>query len=124
VDNLIVADIGGSQYQELKSCGRLLPETPFLAPLLTQQEFDLSKLDVFSLGVLICFIVTGHFPFHQGPTPQGEERWAYMDRLQEWLDQGEFPDLSDVQFRDVIVGCCLERRFVDAGEVLKALAEM
>jgi hypothetical protein len=47
-----------------------------------------------------------------------------MDRVQGRLDQGDFPDLSDVQSRDVIVGCCLERRFVDAGEVLEALAEM
>jgi hypothetical protein len=44
--------------------------------------------------------------------------------VKEQLDQGEFPGLSDVQFRDVIIGCCLERRFVDAGEVLKALAKM
>jgi serine/threonine protein kinase len=121
---LIVADFGGSQCRELNLSGGLLPDTPFLAPLLTQQEFDLPKLDVFSLGVLIYIIVTGHFPFHQGPSPQGEERWAYNDRVQERLDQGEFPDLSDVQFRDIIEGCCLERRFENAGEVLKALAEM
>jgi serine/threonine protein kinase len=119
-----VTGFGGSQCQELNSCGGLLPDTPFLAPLLTQQEFDLPKLEVFSLGVLMYIIVTGHFPFYQVPAPQVEERRACMVRVQERLDQGDFPDLSDLQFRDIIVGCCLERRFVDAGEELKAPAKI
>jgi serine/threonine protein kinase len=118
---LVVADFGGSHCQELNLCGGLLPDTPFFAPLLTQQEFDLPKLDVFSLGVLMYIIVTGHFPFHQGPAPQGGERLVYNDLVQLRMDQGEFPDLSDLQFRDIIEGCCLERRFEDAGEVLNAL---
>jgi serine/threonine protein kinase len=74
-----VTGFGGSQCQELKLCGGLLPDTPFLAPLLTQQESDVPKLDVFSLSVLIYIIVTGHFPFNHVPAPQGEERWACMN---------------------------------------------
>jgi serine/threonine protein kinase len=120
---LILADFGGSQCRELNLNGGLVPDTPFRAPQST--EFDSPKMDVFSLGVMMYIIATGHYPFHQGPAPQGEERYAYEHRVQEQLDQGEFPDLSDVQFGEIIAGCCLEGQFATAGEVLKALeAEM
>jgi serine/threonine protein kinase len=55
---LIVAESSDSQCQELNLYGRLLPDTSFLAPLLTQQEFDLPEMDVFSLGVLIYIILS------------------------------------------------------------------
>jgi hypothetical protein len=55
--------------------------------------------------------------------PQNKERFKYEDYVHGRFKQGEFPNLSGVPFKDVIAGCCCERRFETAGEVLAALED-
>lgn len=115
--DLILADF--SRCVELDLDGDLAPDDPFLDPQLT--EFKSPKADVFSLGILIYIIMTSHYPFHEGLGPPASERFLYGDRVRELFDHGEFPDLSSVPFGDVIAGCCCERRFETAKEVVEAL---
>ncbi|KAF2726452.1 kinase-like protein [Polyplosphaeria fusca] len=117
--NIILADFGGSRCPELHLDGNLIPDDPFRDPQLT--EFGTPKVDVFSLGVVIYVIMTGHYPFHQGPAPQNEERFTYGDSVRLRFSRGEFPDLCGVPFGDIIAGCCCERRFETAKEVVVAL---
>lgn len=117
--HLVLGDFGGSSCRVLDLDGGLAPDDPFRDPLLT--TFDSPKVDVFSLGIIIYVIMTGHYPFHQGPAPQGDERYSYEDRVQQRFAQGDFPNLSGVHFGEVIAGCCCERRFETAKEVVAAL---
>ncbi|KAF2006190.1 kinase-like protein [Amniculicola lignicola CBS 123094] len=121
--DLILADFGGSRCVELGLDGELIPDDPFFNPHLT--TFESPKVDVFSLGIVIYIIMTGHYPFHPRPAPQNEERFIYGDHVRALFDQGKFPDLSEVPFGGVIAGCCSEHRFETAKEVVAALeAEM
>jgi serine/threonine protein kinase len=121
--SLLLADFGGSSCCELDLNGHLLPDPPFFDPHLT--DFNTPKVDVFSLGVLLYIINTGQYPFHQGPVPQDRKRFEYENYVEALMKQNEFPSLSGVQFKDVIAGCCCERRFESAEEVVVALeAEM
>ncbi|KAF1973458.1 kinase-like protein [Bimuria novae-zelandiae CBS 107.79] len=117
--NAILADFGGSRCPALGLSGNLIPDDPYLDPQLT--EFNLPKVDVFSLGVIIYIIMTGHYPFHERPAPDNEEMYKYGERVQKLYQNGEFPDLSSVPYGDVIAGCCCERRFETAKEVVVAL---
>ncbi|KAF1992914.1 kinase-like protein [Amniculicola lignicola CBS 123094] len=118
--DLILADFGGSRCRELGLDGNLIPDEPFCDPHLT--TFDSPRVDTFSVGVIIYIIMTGHYPFHQRPAPQNLERFtSYGDHVRMMFDHGKFPNLSGVPFGDVIAGCCCERRFEDANEVLAAL---
>ncbi|KAF1961311.1 hypothetical protein CC80DRAFT_488618 [Byssothecium circinans] len=48
-----------------------------------------------------------------------------MDRVRKLYKQGQFLDLVDVPFAGIIQGCCCERRFDTAKEVVAAIkAEM
>ncbi|KAF2008625.1 kinase-like protein [Aaosphaeria arxii CBS 175.79] len=121
--DLLLADFGGSKCVELSLNGHLLPDIPFGHPDVT--DFESPSLDVFSLGVLFYVIVTGHYPFHEGPAPKNEEHLVYYDYAEQKYEQGEFPDLSGVMFGDIIAACCCERRFTTADHVIDALcAEM
>jgi serine/threonine protein kinase len=125
VPELLLADFGGSRCEALDVFGELLPDDPFSDPWLTDDQLKSPRLDLYSLGIVIYIIMTGYQPFHDGPAPQGEERLDYMDRVRKLYEQGQFPDLVDVPFAGIIQGCCIERRFNTAKEVVAAIeAEM
>jgi hypothetical protein len=44
-----------------------------------------------------------------------------MDRVRKLYERGQFPDLVDVPFARIIQGCCVERRFNTAKEVVVAI---
>lgn len=117
--DLILADFGGSNCSDLGLSGHLLPDDPFFDPFVT--NFESPKLDIFSLGVLLYIVNTGHWPFHTRPAPSDDERFAYEDFAHSQLEQNKFPDLTNVLFGNVIAGCCIERRFETAHEVVVAL---
>ncbi|KAF2241481.1 kinase-like protein [Trematosphaeria pertusa] len=117
--DLLLADFGGSRCVELNLYGGLLPDDPFSDPCLT--DYESPKVDVFSLGVIIYVIMTGHYPFYNGPAPQNAERFVYGEHVRALFEQGHFPNLSEVTFGGIIAGCCCERRFETAKEVVVAL---
>lgn len=121
--DIVLADFGGSRCRELGVDGQLIPNDPYFDPKFT--DFDSPRIDVFGLGVILYIINTGHYPFHGRPAPENDERIAYEDRVRVLFERGEFPNLDGVRFRDVIEGCCCQRRFDAAKEVVVALkAEM
>ncbi|OAL55907.1 kinase-like protein [Pyrenochaeta sp. DS3sAY3a] len=117
--DLILADFGGSKCRDLGLNGHLLPDDPFFDPFVT--NFESPKLDIFSLGIILYIINTGHYPFHPRPAPGDDERFAYEDFAHSQLEQNKFPDLTNVLFGNVIAGCCIERRFETAHEVVVAI---
>jgi pentatricopeptide repeat protein len=117
----ILADLGASSCPVLELSGALIPDDPYLDPQLKLTDFDLPKVDVFSLGVIIYIIMTGHYPFEERSAPANEEMYVYGARVQKLYKNGKFPDLSCVLFGDVIAGCCCERRFQTAKEVVEAM---
>jgi serine/threonine protein kinase len=128
--DLVLADFGGSTCLELNMSGHVIPGDAFLDPELAEAagpEAQTLKLDIFSLGVVIYIIVTGHYPFSQGPAAQHDDcaRLVALQeesaRAQTLFKEGKFPNLSGVLFEDVIAGCCCERRFETAQEVVVAL---
>lgn len=121
VPELLLADFGGSRCEALDVFGELLPDDPFSDPWLKDDQLKSPKLDLYGLGIIIYIIVTGHQPFHDSPAPQGEERLDYMGRVRKLFEQGQFPDLADVPFASIIRGCCIERRFNTAKEVVLAI---
>ncbi|KAH8707500.1 kinase-like domain-containing protein [Phaeosphaeriaceae sp. PMI808] len=116
--NLLLADFGGSRCSDLSLDGGLAPDFPFYDP---HSDINTERIDVFSLGILLYIINTGQYPFHEGPAPQDEERFEYGLRVRQLYEEGKFPDLRGVQFGEVISGCCVERRFPTAEEVVAAL---
>jgi len=130
--DLVLIDFGGSTCLELDLSGHAIPGNAFLDPkLAASADFKTPKLDIFSLGVVIYIIMTGYYPFYQGPAPQHDECTRLIAlheesaRAQAFFNEGKFPDLSGVQFQGVIAGCCCERQFETADEVVVALkAEM
>jgi serine/threonine protein kinase len=116
--DLLLADFRGSRCHDISLDGGLAPDFPFFDP---QSDVNTKRIDVFSLGILLYIINTSQYPFHKGSAPQDEERFEYGLRVQELYKEGKFPDLRGVQFGQVISGCCVERRFPNAKEVVAAL---
>lgn len=82
--NLLLANFGGSRCLELDLVhldGNLIPDYAYLYPQVMAADFQSSKLDVFSLGIVLYIIAAGHYPFCPSPTPQDEERFANGDRV-------------------------------------------
>ncbi|OAL45261.1 hypothetical protein IQ07DRAFT_662121 [Pyrenochaeta sp. DS3sAY3a] len=117
--DLVLADFGGSRCPKLDLDGDLLPDDPFFDPHIT--DFASPKLDIFRLGIILYIINTGRYPFRTGPAPRDDERFAYEDFVRSQLQENRFPDLSGVPFREVIAGCCVERRFETTHEVVAAV---
>ena len=78
--------------------------------------------DIFSLGSIFYVIVTGHWPFMDGPPDweSAEQRLKYMESVRASFEKGVFPAVSDLGGGDVIKGCW-EHQYGTAEEVLQAV---
>lgn len=119
---LWLCDFGGSVCKELGLDGGYLPDDPFFDP---RQPWDaMSATDIFSLGSIFYTIMTGYWPYWQGPPPKGDERIAYQQRVNGFFKEGIFPDVTNVSGGKVIVGCW-EHKYPTAKDVVNAvMAEM
>ena len=110
--------------RDLALDGGNLPDDPFSDPTMADND-ETPRRDVFSLGIVIYIIMTGHYPFQEGPAPVGDAHWPYEESVRQRFKEGEFPDLTNVRFGQVIKGCCCTRDYPSGVEVLAAIwAEM
>ncbi|WP_103667795.1 serine/threonine-protein kinase [Pseudanabaena sp. BC1403] len=98
--------------------------TPYMPPELFRNSDVSTKWDVWSLGVMIVEMLTGHFPFEA----DGNVNTDVMIKELERKIQRENPNLQGVpsEWIDIIKGCLVKdhaRRWV-AADVLKALDSM
>jgi serine/threonine protein kinase len=119
---LWLCDFGGSVCKKLKLDGGYLPDDPFFDP--RQPWKSTPATDIFSLGSIFYTIMTGCWPYWQGPAPQGEERMAYQVKVSGYFKEGLFLDVTNVSDGKVIMGCW-EYKYGTAKEVVNAVkAEM
>lgn len=118
--SLWLNDFGGSTCEELQLDGGHLPDFPFADPRMPFESTPAT--DIFSLGSIFYVIVTGHWPFMNGPPDwkSAEHRLAYMNRVKISFEQGDFPAVSDLSGGDVIKKCW-EHQYNTAEEVLQAV---
>lgn len=115
---LWLCDFGGALCQNLGLDGGYLPDDPFFDP---RQPWEATPAtDIFSLGSIFYNIMTGCWPYWQGPAPRGDERVAYQERVNRLFSKGLFPDVTNVCGGTVIAGCW-EHRFKTAQEVVDAV---
>ncbi|KND86168.1 hypothetical protein TOPH_09205, partial [Tolypocladium ophioglossoides CBS 100239] len=83
--------------------GRQLPDPGFFD---TRKDWvSTEATDIFSLGSVFYTIMTGHWPHWVA----GEERQAYMQRVDDLFLNGEFPSIDRLQGGIVIQGCWMDR---------------
>jgi serine/threonine protein kinase len=115
---LWLSDFGGSVCKELGLDGGYLPDDPFFDP---RQPWEATPAtDIFSLGSIFYTIMTGYWPYLQGPPPEDESRIAYQELVSGYFKEGLFPDVSSVSGGEVILGCW-EHKYSTAQDVLNAV---
>ncbi|KAH6894101.1 kinase-like domain-containing protein [Thelonectria olida] len=105
-----ICDFGGSVCKEIGVDGLSLPTPAFLDP-----NYHCGKptrsTDIFSLGFVLYFIQTGHWPY-RGPGSSWrtrEEADEYEERVQNLYTRGQFPDTEDLFAGHVMRGCWTKR---------------
>lgn len=118
--SLWLNDFGGSTCDELQLDGGHLPDIPFGDPRLPCESTPAT--DIFSLGTIFNTIMTGHWPFMNGPPDwkSAEDRLEYMSRVETLFEQGDFPAVSDLT-GGVVIKRCWEHQYNTAEEVLHAV---
>jgi serine/threonine protein kinase len=115
---LLLCDFGGSTCEALGLDGGHLPDDPFFDP--TNCEISTPSTDIFGLGSIFYIILTGKWP-HQGAERIDSDGWSqYLERVSELFRRGIFPELTDVIWANVIMGCW-KRSYVTMEEVLTAI---
>lgn len=107
--NLKISDFGGASL-----CGSdpsAVPATRFCHPGFDFNVCPVYADDVFSLGSLIYFIMTGFYPYHDLPS----------DEVERLYERHEFPDTSLIICGDIIAQCW-DRQIPSAHAVHEALA--
>ena len=117
--DLWLCDFGGSACDELGLPGRQLPDDPFFDPRMPWVSTPAT--DIFSLGSITYTILTGHWPYREGPPPVTlEDKKAYEKKVIELFEAGNFPSVSKLSGGDVIKGCW-HHKYKTAKDVLEAL---
>ena len=115
-----LGDFGGSMCVELQLDGGHLPDTPFFDPRMPWQSTPAT--DIFSLGSIFYAIMTGYWPFLNGPPDwhSTEDKFAYVDKVDALFRKGVFPTVSGLSGGEVIEGCW-NGLYSTAEEVLQAI---
>lgn len=118
--SLWLNDFGGSTCEKLQLDGGHLPDFPFGDPRMPVESTPAT--DIFSLGSIFYVIMTGNWPFMDGPPDwkSAEQRIDYMDRVKISFERGDFPTVSDLRGGNVIKRCW-DYQYSTAEEVLRAV---
>ncbi|WP_326598453.1 protein kinase domain-containing protein [Streptomyces sp. NBC_01803] len=105
-DGVRVIDFGISRAlsdsHRLTERGAVLGSPPFMAPeQLTGESEVTTAADVFALGAVVAFAVTGHSPFEAGGLPGGDPLAVAYRVVHEEPDLGDLPD----SLRDLVSLC-------------------
>jgi serine/threonine protein kinase len=91
--NVRIADFGGASL-----CGpepSATPATRFRPPRYDFDAGPVFQYDLFSLGSLIYFIMTGSYPYEDLPS----------DKVESLFEVNDFPDISSTTGGDLIIKC-------------------
>ncbi|KAI9841305.1 MAG: hypothetical protein M1837_000791 [Sclerophora amabilis] len=118
--SLWLSDFGGSMCPDLELDGGHLPDIPFSDPRMEWQSTPAT--DIFSLGSIFYVIMTGYWPFMNGPPrwSSAQDKLAYQDQVEVLFRRGEFPAVSGLSGGNVVKGCW-DRQYHTAEEVLQAV---
>jgi serine/threonine protein kinase len=116
--DLWLCDFGGSRCDELGFNVHHLPGDPFFDPRMPWESTPAT--DIFSLGSIVYTILSGYWPYREGPAPVTvEDKSAYETHVNEMFAAGIFPDVSMLRGGKVIKGCW-EHQYKTVEEVLLA----
>lgn len=117
--DLWLCDFGGSKCEELGLNGGQLPDDPFFDPRMPWVSTPAT--DIFSLGSVLYTILTGHWPYRDGPPPMSmEDKFTYEREVNELFSAGKFPDVSKLSGGNVIKGCW-DYQYQTAKDVVEAI---
>ncbi|TVY13037.1 Serine/threonine-protein kinase HT1, partial [Lachnellula arida] len=113
-DSLCVCDFGGSTCGAIDGGG--LPDSGFFNP--GNGWVSTMGTDIFSLGSVYYFIMTGHWPYKlPGPFVSVAEKLEYEERVDALFSKGEFP-LVDNLAAGTIIHSCWMVAYKDVGAML------
>jgi serine/threonine protein kinase len=107
--NVRIADFGGASLSGSEPSAT--PATRFRPPRYDSDATPVFQDDLFSLGPLIYFIMTGSYPYEDLPSDKVESRF----------ELNEFPDISSTTGGNLIRKCC-EREATSAQSISASLA--
>lgn len=116
--DLWLCDFGGSKCDELGLEGNHLPDDPFFDPQMPCVSTPAT--DIFSLGSICYTILTGYWPYRDGPPPVNEAKAAYDAQVIELFQARKFPDVSNLSGGKVIKGCW-DHQYRTAEDALRAI---
>ncbi|CZT13927.1 uncharacterized protein RAG0_17513 [Rhynchosporium agropyri] len=117
--DLWLCDFSESRCDELGSNVHHLPDDPFFDPRLPWESTP--AIDIFSLGSIVYTILTGYWPYREGPPPVTmEDQNVYETYVNKMFAAGIFPDVSLLEGGKVIKGCW-DHQYKTSEEVLWAI---
>ncbi|CAG8981742.1 hypothetical protein HYALB_00013354 [Hymenoscyphus albidus] len=120
--DLWLCDFGGARCDSVGLNVSHLPDEPFFDPRMPWNST--SAVDIFSLGSMIYTILTGHWPYREGPPPVTvEDKSVYEAYVNGMFTAGRFPDVSWLKGGTVIMKCW-NHQYSTAEEVLLQLTAL
>lgn len=115
-----LTDFGGSTCPSLGLDGGHLPDTPFFDP--RSEWKSTPATDIFSLGSIFYIVLTGHWPFLDGPLDP-KDRVSYEEMVEQSFYNGLFPHDLDCEDEKVVMGCW-QHKLETAEQVSEAVRDL